>query len=461
MKKLTITSIFYFMSTLLIVVMMMGCSGSKSLAKKGNQLEQAGLHTDAANFYYQSLLKNSNNIKARIGLNTTGPYVLSSKLSEFTRARANNDDRSAVYAYLDAHSYYQKLKRIGVNLSWPDYHDSDYENVKLNYVEALYSMGNDFMVERRFEDAEKIFDEIIKLEPQYKNVNDLRDISRDEPIYIYATSLFDMQKYRKAYYQFDLIYKNNPHYKDVAILRNECLNKGQYPVAIIPFDNLSRYRNIEKSVQAIALRSLTSTGDPFLKIIDRANLDVILREQKLNLGSNINAQTAGNVGNLLGAKAMITGSVLTYIPVTGKPIWATRKGFEEIKTKVRDKETGLTSIETTYKPVEYFEHFNKNEVKISFLYKIISLETGEILVSEVVEHKLISEVHYAVYAGEITQLYPADGNGIITSAAEKRNLLNLLRAPRDLKSVDEMASEIFHAFGNDLTYDVIDQMYKQ
>src|SRR5690554_1092437 len=57
-----------------------GCTGSKSLAKKGAKLEEAGLYDNAALFYYNSLLRNSNNVDARIGLARTGQRVVNDKL---------------------------------------------------------------------------------------------------------------------------------------------------------------------------------------------------------------------------------------------------------------------------------------------------------------------------------------------------------------------------------------------
>src|SRR5690554_4858443 len=48
--------------------------------KKGAKLEEAGLYDNAALFYYNSLLRNSNNVDARIGLARTGQRVVNDKL---------------------------------------------------------------------------------------------------------------------------------------------------------------------------------------------------------------------------------------------------------------------------------------------------------------------------------------------------------------------------------------------
>lgn len=449
-------------SFLMVVAMILsGCTGSMQLAKKGDKLNDAGLYTEAAQFYYDALVRNNKNTKAQIGLTATAQYVVNDILAKFVTARMNRDDETAVYSYLTARSYYDKIQKLGISLSWPSHYEADFNESKERYLLQRYNRGADLMAERRYDEANEIFNEIIELEPHYKDANQLKGISRNEPIYIAGTALLENREYRRAYYEFENIYRNDPGYKDVSFLLKTCLEKGQYPVAILPFENATLYPNLEKAVQAVTLSALTSVSDPFLKVIDRRNMDVILREQQLNLNDHINPQTAGDVGNLLGAKAIITGTLLSYEPILGKPIITAKKGFEEIKTKYENEETGETVTETTYNQVRYNEHYVRNEVKVTFQYNFISLETGQIMRSQILEDRLISESHFATYPGEITLLYPSDNSGnVITSSAAKTNLLNLLRAPRNILSIDDLSSDLYFGFANHLTNDLLREIHK-
>ena len=65
-----------------------GCATSKSFAKKGKKLEDAGLVTEAANMYLVSLQKNRGNVDAKIGLKSTGQVVLNSMLQEFVQDKS-------------------------------------------------------------------------------------------------------------------------------------------------------------------------------------------------------------------------------------------------------------------------------------------------------------------------------------------------------------------------------------
>ena len=449
---------------LLFIVIAAGlwaCNGSRALTKKGGQLQQAGMYSDAAMFYYNALLKNQANVDARIGLTQTAQKVLNDKLSDFSKAHALGEVKTAVYAYRDAARYREKVEKLGIKLSAPGYFEKDYEEVKSRYVRQLYDRGNALMGEKNFAEAQAVFSELLQLDPEYKDAGNLQSISQNEPVYIEATALFDSKQWRKAYYTFDQIYRNNPGYKDVAILRNECLENGQYPIALMPFNNETRYRDIEKQFRAFTLTALSRVDDPFLKIVERDNMDEILREQRLNLSGVINQQSAAAAGNLLGAKAILYGSVLGFTTHPGKMRVEEKKAFEGYRVKLKNEAEGVYYYETRYKPVTYHEYYNLNEVKVSFQYKLVSLETGAILKSEIINKTLDSDVYYGTYDGEITALYPADGTNVLTSNRARNQLVSLMRASRDLKSIDELSSEAFRAVAGVITTDLLNEIRTQ
>ncbi len=453
-------SLFPFLG-ILVLLTFPACNGSKSLAKKGSQLQEAGMYSDAAMFYYNSLLKNSNNIDARIGLASTGQKVLNDKLSEFSKARASNDSKKAVYAYQDAASYRSKVESLGVKLNAPDYLKDDFEESKRMYVKELYDKGNDLLSDKNFDEANKVFKELSSLESNYKDVSDLQSISRNEPLYISGTELFDAHQWHRSYYQLDEIYRRDPGYKDVAILRKECLDKGQYPVAVLPFENSSRTREINTQIQAYVLTALSQINDPFLKIVERDNMDMILKEQRINLSGIVNEQSAAKVGNLLGAKAILSGIVLSYATLPGKMKVTRKDAYEAYQVKLYNKAEDKNYYETRYKPVSYNEYYNSNEVTVSFQYKAVSLESGEILFSRVVNKKVDSDVYFATYDGEITALYPAGKYGVISSNRDHNQLVSLMRASRELKPISDLSKEAFANIAQSISTDLVNEVNKE
>lgn len=432
------------------------CNSSRALTKKGTQLREAGLYADAATFYYNALIKKSTNVDARIGLSKTAQKVCNDMLSEFSKARAMGATKKAVYAYEKAARYREKIARVGVELDAPGYLTSDFKESKMLYVKQLYDEGNNLLSEKKFAEAEDVFRELARLEPNYKDVGQLQHISINEPLYISGTSLFDARQWRKAYYPFDAVYQSDPAYKDVAILRSECLDKGQYPVAILPFTTTTtRRRALAQNMQAFVLTSLSAIDDPFLKIVERDNMDAILKEQRLNLSGVINQQSAAQAGNLLGAKAILTGIILDFDALPGKMRVDQRDAYVGYRVKEYNKEEGSYAYVTHFKPVEYTTYYNTNAVKISFQYKLVSLETGEILFSQVVNKTFDADVYYGTFRGEITALYPADKQGVVTENRARKQLINLMRAPRTLKSIDQLTTEAYQFIGGDISNDLL------
>ncbi len=79
------------------------------------------------------------------------------------------------------------------------------------------------------------------------------------------------------------------------------------------------------------------------------------------------------------------GTVVDYREIPGQLRRSTKDGFESYRVQQVNKETGEKYFVTRYKPVRYTEYYQENKVVLSFNYRLVSLETGEVLVSKVAE----------------------------------------------------------------------------
>ncbi len=111
--------------------------------------------------------------------------------------------------------------------------------------------------------------------------------------------------------------------------------------------------------------------------------------------------------------------------------------------KQLDKETNKYYYETKYKKTSYKEFTNSNRVTVSFQFKVISLKTGEVMLSKIVDKETSDSVNYGEYAGDLSLLYPSTMRGVNTSSSAKKQLNNLINANRQLKSVDELSNLVF------------------
>jgi tetratricopeptide (TPR) repeat protein len=434
MRKLTLIT---------LVLLFAACTGSKPMAKRAGKLDQAGMYAEAAEMYLGAVQRNSKNVDAKIGLKKNGQMVLDEKLSGFFKAVAMGGSRAdAVNAYLEAAAYRERVQRQGVQLEIPDHYRSDFERVKGEYLMALYEEGQQLLERQDFQGAERQFATIAKLEPGYKDASSLQSVAFMEPLYRAGQADLQAGRYRKAYDEFDRILNKDANYKDAARLRQEAVTKGQYSIAVVPFTSAIGRADMASKVQAHVMTGLTQTRDPFLRIVDRENMDRILEEQRLGLSGVVDQETAVQVGNLMGAQAVLMGTVIDYREVPGQLRRSTKDGFESFRVQQLNKETGEKYYVTKYKPVRYTEHYQENKVYLSFSFRLVSLETGEVLASQVVEKEAEDHMYYAAYDGDRSQLYPAN-RGVVDLANKNRNeLRSLLNAPRSLKSVTDLSNEL-------------------
>lgn len=424
-------------------VMLASCSGSKSFSKKGAKLDEQGLYSEAAEMYLQSLQRNRKNVDAIAGLKKTGQQVLNDKLSEFFKLNSMGGDKGAtVDAYLRAKEYADRVAYLGVTLEIPDHYKTDFNQVKGEYLVELYNEGQDLMAKQDFKGAEARFARIGQLEPGYKDSGSLQDVAYMEPLYRSGKASLDAGKYRAAYNDLNKVVVKNAAYKDAKALQDEALDKGQYAIAVLPFSGADKSKDaVASRVQAYAITALTEVNDPFLRVVDRENIDRILQEQRMGMSGVVDENSAVQAGKLLGAQAVLMGTVMDYREVPGTLRRSTKDGFESYKVRQQNPETQEYYYVTKYKPVKYLEYYQENKVVVSFSYKLVSLETGEVLLSKVVDKETGDHIYYASYDGNKESLLPAQNGVVDLNDKRRRDLLGLLNAPRELKPMSTLTND--------------------
>ncbi len=82
-----------------------------------------------------------------------------------------------------------------------------------------------------------------------------------------------------------------------------------YPVAVLPFSERGR-EVAEQGQQVTDLMFANLVVNPELFLVDREDLETVLKEQELSLSGAVKSDEAVQVGRLTGAKVLVTGSVL-------------------------------------------------------------------------------------------------------------------------------------------------------
>lgn len=129
----------------------------------------------------------------------------------------------------------------------------------------------------------------------------------------------------------------------------------------------------------------------------------------------------------------------------GSPRKSTKEGYESYQVKELNSETNESVYVTRYKPVNYTEFYKENKATISFSFKLVSLETGQVLLSKVVEREADDHAWYASYSGNVKALYPKQNGTVDTRSSARRDLSSLLSAPREVKSTTVLANELLRS----------------
>lgn len=432
---------------LLSIIIVFGSCASKRLSKRALKFETAGMYEMAADLFYQSLSSNTKNVKAAIGLKKNGQRLLDDKAMKVHQAYFNNDDRATVYSYLEAQAYYDKVKALGVSLNLSETAQSYYNEAKPQYIQSLYNEARILLDEEKFRESEAKFAEIKQIDPDYQGIDEHMRVAKSEPIYRQGRINLETGFFRKAYYNFNDILTTYGSYKDAKELRNEALTKAQITIAIGRIENHSHIEKSELLVESAVTAAINNLDNPFIKVVNAKKSTSLGNQQSRNVrfGSDI------NVGNILAAKSVLTGSIIKFTETTNKPRRVERKAYLKEMISVKDAETGETKKEPKYTKVTYQETTLRNEASISFQFKLTSVETGALWASDAINLTNADGTVYATFSGDYSKLVPGHWESKEKSSPkdvinDNRTAVDQLqrqfKAPKEIKSVQQLRNEL-------------------
>ena len=417
------------------------CKGAKSYVKRGAKMEAAGMIDQAADFYSTALKKKPANLDALSGLNRTGQIILSRHLALFDEAILRSNKESAIRNFKNAESFYDKVNAFGVTLNFPDSKRAQYESVKNDHVQELYTIATSHLEKLEYNQALKLLEEITSLVPGFKDAASLADFAFCTPTYDLAMTAMDDKLFRSAYETFSDVVNRDETFKDASERRDEVLELGRFTIALMSFKNGSNRRNINTKLSSYVEQNLMGSTDPFLVVVDRESIDLILQEQQLEL-SGLTSGAELEIGSLLGVKALLKGTVTGCTASTTPLRHDNKRGYEKYRVETIDSE-GKKHYETKYRSVGYTEFYQSSEVDISFTLKLVSMETGAILSSKTIESYSSDDVRYLKYGGNARMLYPAKSNGSVNASSSGHNmLLGLIGQRENLKNDNIMVDDI-------------------
>lgn len=426
-----------------IILLIAGCA-SKRYTKKAAKFEEAGLYEDAAEYYYEAVKKKDSNVDAKLGLRKTGQQTLDKKLADFSLAYKQADYKKAVYNYLNAEEYFNKVKTVKVDLEFPEYFKEYYEEAKGDYLNKKYADGLDKLNREDFSAALTVFIEIKNIDANYKDVQDLFITAKYEPMYRDASQYLETGLYRKAYYTYETIIAGAGTYKQSVALKDEAQEKGTISVLVtnLSYSNY-RYGKTASEITADLKGKLIELNNPFLKIIDPASLSASIYD---------NGQINMKAANLSGIQGILTGTITKVNASTGKLNKTENKAYIKEVTKTKDKE-GKEIQTVKYYKTTYMEYEQVNSASFAIDFKLVSTEDNSVMVSDMISDNNTDRMHYATFSGDKNKLVPGywkykdrDSKEDIQkdNKSDINKLQNLLKADKSIKSAENLLSEIMN-----------------
>jgi tetratricopeptide (TPR) repeat protein len=422
-------------------------SQSRKLAKKGAKLEEAGLPEEAADYYYKALVAKADNINALIGLKRTAPKLLDRKLQGMTTSYNNQDFQAAYDRYNDAATYTESTTKVGVELEITRLYTDRYNECRDILAEQYYNSGSALFDEGSYKLAMDDLQKCLVYRSPYKDAGDLiaeaneaKNVSDAERYYRSGLNKLSVEDYRGAYYDFGTCLSFKESYKDAELLRQEALEKGKVRIGIFEFTNNTKASGIHGTLYAYVVTYAVNCKSPFIEVVERDNLQRLLNEQKLGMSGVVDESTASQAGKVLGLDYVVMGRLIAYTKTGGEMTSRKVNAFELYPAKNAEGVEVNRGRAVTYA-------LNEGSVSLTCeaSYQVISVETSQIVSSEVVSASESDQVKYAFYNGDpkkLCKINPTDD--FFSQAAISGNMVDqrLFSARQKLKSTDEMQSVV-------------------
>lgn len=444
MKKLII---FIFL------LQLMACDSSLKFVQTADKLATAGNYSDAADNYYTALLTNPNNTKAKLGLQKSAQMVLDAKFGSFAKKVVEGSSEDALRQYNYCKDYFNNLKNIGVDLNWQTLYDQLYEETKQEFIGKQYDIGLGLMKENKFDKAELAFDRILEFDSSYKNVSVLRIQSVVEPLYNQGLKYMEAENYKAAYKNFGQVAGFDATYKQTLQFLNLSLQKASLPIAAILVSKKTFTNREDVSFYEMLVARLSKSKNPFLKVIDRTHLEKLLKEQELGMSGIIDAETASKAGKLIGAKYFLLINVSDVIFDELKPTTSIETAYESFSQRIVN-ETGDAQSVIKFKKVDYKETKQYRKVEARVSYQLVSVQSGQIVSSEVFSDEKADAHVYARFDGNKDNLYPSLPAGNFMPQAPKEWTEKFYELNRNLASQQSLADKTYEAISLKIIDDI-------
>lgn len=419
--------------------------------KQANVQSNAGMYEDAANLYYNILLADNKDKEARAGLQLNGQKVLAGKFARFSKQVIEGKIEEALATYHYAQGYLQNSAKVGVILDWPHEYDEVYQDIRQEYSQGQYDIAVELIRNRKYEQAEKVFERIAVYDTTYKNVSVLRLNTVLEPLYNMGLQQYKSGQYKEAYYSFNKVTQIDDQYKDAVKLRNQAQQQATLLVGVLPVYYYPAAKEFQGSYYDISNKvadALSKQQGAYVRI---ANISALYKDLTNRGFININsAQKAIEAGKNNNLAYVLLIEMDSFAYKKSKPQVYEREAYEAVTENILNPYTQTYSSISKFKKASYTDKSEGQELLINVKYQLIDVRLAKAIYSDTVSLVKVDELHAATFKGNPANLYPTlpEGNYLPHVSGEWREMFsgtrkNLIPLPLLINiSMEEITEKI-------------------
>jgi len=356
-----------WLTPIFLSLILLSCAPEKKLLKEADILNQGGLSREAY-AKYESIYKTYLAPEALISMKKIAQQELNTKLNNAAQQCVRKDYDNALLGYENAFAYLTEKEFLEIQL--PIQANENYINCKNSYLEEMRISAELLIFDGNFLKAEQLIRKIYTVDRNYPHVGYLEMICDIMPHYNAGKKSLELGLYRNAWVSFNEVCKIDINFRNSKSLRDECLQKGSYTLVYKIKPNFSTPTGLDQALATTIKGELLNSNNPFLEILERDNLGVVLQEQQESLNPHFASEGGAEPGKLKRAQFVLSGELIQYKLTTS---------IEQTK-----KCDCATNLKLYSEKVECFETTRRRNLNGSYKFQLIDAETGKLYLSDVI-----------------------------------------------------------------------------
>jgi tetratricopeptide (TPR) repeat protein len=220
--KINITPKYLIVFLFLFII---SCSVKNSTLKKGAEMEKLGNFKQATELYLGVLYRKPNLPEIENALRRSAQLHISETAFTIATKNEKGDKEGVVNEYYNLNGFVNQVNAFTKNLDIDQQTKAIYNKNLDQYLMGQYDLGIKYLSEKKFAEAESVFNDISRFNPNYKDTPKQLSNAINEPVYLSGIQLFGEKKYMPAYDKWNEIYTREANYKDVKNKLQQALNE--------------------------------------------------------------------------------------------------------------------------------------------------------------------------------------------------------------------------------------------